>query len=133
MKTTTDQYWQVQAEYMESLKGREDLTPDDWKRIVYETLAIALNHKTPMISGGTISSENLRVVNAHLKLLIGGIKQPEQFRVEQPSLSYLIRLTKKIKKVAQKAIIEHNCQDRKFVEYDIESGNPVETNTRGVQ
>ncbi len=120
------QFWQENEERIETLKGHEDITPIEWKEVVYETWAISLNYQTGPMHGGTASSSNFRVANALLQILKSGIKQPEEFRAEQPSLDHLIELTEAVVENAREGMRIHNAQSNKFFGYDIETGQPME-------
>lgn len=120
-------YWKSNAEYLEGLKGKTDLSPTDWKAIVYETWAICANSGTPVFAGGTISSQNFIVTSAHLKLLESLIEQPAEFREEHPTLDELVHLTTKTIEEARDGLVRHNSQSSRFEEYDLVTGEPIDT------
>ena len=124
-KEGTKQYWQEKEKFMKSLRGKPELTPDEWKAIVYESWAIYANHKTGLLHGGTASSCNLRTAIAQMELLVSGIKQPEVFDCELPRLKDLIEHTQVIIDAAKVGLERHNAQSNKLFEYNVETGEPL--------
>ena len=106
------------------LKAKKELSAHEWQQLIEETdyLCVECASDLPSV-GGTRSSARVRRAKAHLETLSALILKPNGLGVLD--FMPLIDATESALTMARGSLAKHNAQPRKFIEYNLETGEPL--------
>ena len=105
------------------LKAKSDLSAHEWQQLTEETnyLCVECTFELSFV-GGTRSSARVRRAKAHLETLNALATKPNGLGLLD--VMPLIDATQSALNVARVSLAKHNAQPRKFISYDLETGEP---------
>ncbi|MGE4130121.1 MAG: hypothetical protein AB7F86_00705 [Bdellovibrionales bacterium] len=105
-------------------RNRENLSAHEWQRLIEETDFLSIECRRDLSSvGGTRSSARVRRAHEHLETL--RTLQLGSANTDGPHIETLISATQLALTVAKESLAKHNAQFRKFITYDLETGEPL--------
>lgn len=107
-----------------SFRDKVELNAREWQQLIDETDYLCIECATDLSSvGGTRSSARVRRAKAHLETLNELATKPNG--IEVMAFIPLIEATQSALLIAKGSLATHNAQPRKFVSYDLETGEPL--------
>ncbi|MBL7672221.1 MAG: hypothetical protein JNM39_17210 [Bdellovibrionaceae bacterium] len=106
------------------LRNRKSLSAYEWQKLIEETDYLSIECRRDFSSvGGTRSSARVRRAYEHLETL--RTLQFSSASLNGPDLEASIYSTQLALTVAKECLAKHNAQPRKFITYDLETGEPL--------